>query len=454
MTRRSHASRSSAAIPERAIALTREAIQLHRTGKLQEARATYRRALERAPRYADAQHFFGMLEYQNGDLDAGIRHVQRALDITPDYADAHANLALMMLTRGDHAACQKHLDKALLLTPEAIPPRTTQGRLYIALERIPDARQVFEEALARDLSGVDAQHQSSLHIGLARTLVAQGEIDKALGHYRTAVDLSPRIDRVRATLARALCRQGRLEEAAVCYREILERDPDNAAAQHLLAACGGAESVPQRADDTYVRKMFDDFAITFDKNLASLGYRAPALIDALMRDCVPAGSAALEVLDAGCGTGLLAELIKPLCSRLVGVDLSPKMLELAAGRKLYDDLQEGELVAWLDAHPGAFDVVTSADTLCYFGAIDDALHAAYRALRPGGWVFFSVEHLRDGSMDHRLQYHGRYAHRDVYVERAVRAAGFQDVRITQDVLRSENREPVHGLVVAARRDLP
>jgi len=451
---RSHAKRSTPATPERAVALTREAIQLHREGKLREARITYRRALAKAPRYADALHFFGMLEYQNNRLDIGIRYVQQALDILPDYADAHANLAIMMLTRGDLVACEKHIDRALLLTPDAIPPRSTQGRLYLALGRVTEARQVFLEALSRDLSGADAQARSSLHIGLAKTLVIQGEIDEALNHYRTAVDLSPKIENVRMTLARALCRQGRFEEGAACYREILARDPDNAAAQHLLAACGGAGAIPERAGDTYVRKMFDDFAITFDKNLAALGYRAPALIDALMRDCLPAQSPPLDVLDAGCGTGLLAELIKPLCSRLVGVDLSPKMLELAAARKLYDDLQEGELVAWLDAHPGAFDVVTSADTLCYFGAIDDALRAAYRALRPGGWVFFSVEQLQEGSMDHRLQYHGRYAHRDVYVERAVRAAGFQDVRITQDVLRSENREPVHGLVVAARRAPP
>jgi len=448
--RRGHAIRSTVATPGRAVTLTRQAVELHRGGKLPEARAIYQQAIQQAPRYADALHFFGMLEYQDGNLESGIRHVRKALSLAPDYADAHANMAIMMLTRGDHAACEQHVDRALSLAPKSVPPRTTQGRLYLAQGRAEEARRVFLDALSGDLAGVDAQCRSTLHIGLARTLVLEGRIDEALDHYRRAVEISPLSDRTEMILARALCKHRRFEEAAACYRSILDRDPGHAAARHLLAACGGTDRVPERAGDTYVRKMFDDFAVTFDKNLASLGYRAPALIDALMRESLPAGGPSIEVLDAGCGTGLLAELIKPLCSRRVGVDLSPKMLELAAARDLYDDLQEGELVAWLDAHPAAFDVVTSADTLCYFGALDEALRAAHRALRPGGWIFFSVERLRDGSMDHRLQYHGRYAHRESYVERAVRAAGFEKLRITQDVLRSENHEPVQGLVVAAR----
>ena len=49
---------------------------------------------------------------------------------------------------------------------------------------------------------------------------------------------------------------------------------------------------------------------------------------------------ALEVLDAGCGTGLAAPLLGPYARRLVGVDLSGAMLEQARALPQYDELVE------------------------------------------------------------------------------------------------------------------
>ena len=98
-------------------------------------------------------------------------------------------------------------------------------------------------------------------------------------------------------------------------------------------------------------------------------------------------------------------------------------------------------------------MVVSADTLCYFGALEGVADAARRALRPGGRLVFTVEALpEDDSASHRLLSHGRYAHRRAYLRSVLDDAGFVRQRIVADVLRSEGGLPVLGWLVSARRE--
>ena len=64
---------------------------------------------------------------------------------------------------------------------------------------------------------------------------------------------------------------------------------------------------------------------------------------------------------------------------------------------------------------------------------------------------FTVENDDTQSTDYRLQYHGRYAHRRDYVERALAGAGFGTVVVDAATLRQEAGRDVAGLVVAAQR---
>ena len=95
-------------------------------------------------------------------------------------------------------------------------------------------------------------------------------------------------------------------------------------------------------------------------------------------------SKSLDVLDAGCGAGLCGPLIAPCARRLVGVDLSGRMLAQARDKNVYDELIQRELTSYLRDSPAVFDAIVSADTLVYFGPLRDVVAAAARALRPGG----------------------------------------------------------------------
>jgi len=89
----------------------------------------------------------------------------------------------------------------------------------------------------------------------------------------------------------------------------------------------------------------------------------------------------LDVLDGDCGTGLCAPILKPYASRLTGVDLSAGMMVRAKKTKLYEELVESELTAYLTKHPAAFNLAVFSDTLCYFGDLEEVITATAGALR-------------------------------------------------------------------------
>jgi predicted TPR repeat methyltransferase len=241
---------------------------------------------------------------------------------------------------------------------------------------------------------------------------------------------------------------------AELYADWVKYNPDNPTARHMYAAAAG-EAVPDRASDEYVRATFDSFADDFDENLLDLGYRAPQLLaDALERHLGPVtDSGRLDVLDAGAGTGLCGPLLRGRARTLVGVDLSSGMLDKARGRRIYDELTVMELTAFMLSRPTSFDVVVSADTLCYFGALDEALAAAATCLRPDGLLAFTVERWEgaDASARFHMGLHGRYMHTQSYVESALLHAGFASGEILPAVLRVELGTDVNGMVVVARR---
>jgi predicted TPR repeat methyltransferase len=149
---------------------------------------------------------------------------------------------------------------------------------------------------------------------------------------------------------------------------------------------------------------------------------------------------------------LCGPLIAPYARRLTGVDLSTGMLKQAAAKGIYDALFRVELTDYLRDNHEAFDLIVSADTLVYFGDIEEAIAAAAGALRPDGLLVFTLEHAvrASATLDYRLEFHGRYSHVRPYVERVLARAGLRS-EIAEAELRMEAGAPVAGLVVCARK---
>jgi predicted TPR repeat methyltransferase len=419
---------------------------LQKDNRLDAAEELYRRILAAAPDYPDAWHFRGVVAFQLGRLDEAETMIRRAVELAPAYSDAHNNLGNVLQHQKRSEEAATCYERAIALQPDLADAYNNLGNALQQQKRHDEAVVFYEKAIALRPDMADA------HLNLGKALEALDQMQQALTAYRQAVMLRPfHFDSYRR-LGAALYGWGRIDEAADVYRKWLSLEPDNPLARHLLAACTG-EAVPARASDDCVRNIFEGFADSFDQILEGLQYRAPALVAQAAAEAVGTPAARLDILDAGCGTGLCGEHVKPFARRLVGVDLSLEMLKRAGVRRLYDELIMGELTAFVGAAPAAWDLIVSADTLVYFGDLSAAMAAAHRGLRPGGHVVFTLERAADGEVPQgfRINPHGRYSHTEAYVRQVLSAARLEPRTLTHVHLRLELKKPVDGLLVVASR---
>ena len=422
------------------------ALLLQKNGQLADAEGVYQKILEIAPDHADALHYAGVLAHQQGHSERAVELIERSLDLEPNRADCYSNLGLVFKARGMLDEATVAYRRAIALNPDHANAHNNLGVLLKAEGRVAEAEAAYRRAIHVNPEHTDAYHN------LGILLTSQNRTREAVACYCKVTTLSPKHPEARRLLALAHCTLGEAGKAAQIFERWLEEEPENPIPRHLLAACSG-QAVPTRASDAYVEKIFDDFATSFDSKLAKLSYRAPALIAAMLADSDVEASGSLDVLDAGCGTGLCGPLIAPYARRLVGVDLSGRMLDQARGKGIYDELVKSELTAYLRDHTEAFDLITSADTLVYFGALEGVMATAAAALRPGGSLIFTVEESieTEAGFEYRIGPHGRYSHGRTYVEQLLANAGLRS-DIVHAELRMEAGAPVPGLAVRATRN--
>jgi len=421
------------------------AVGLQQKGFVEAAAEIYRRVLSAIPDQVDALHFLGVCLRQLGQADEGLQLVQRAVAADPAHVDARNSLGNFYLERGRLEEAREAYREVVAQRPEFAAAHANLGVVFQRLEDKVAAEAAFRRALA-----VDPHYASALH-NLGSLLWDADRMDEALTCFREALTLMPYDGDSYRRLGATLSALGRKEEAIPVYQRWMELEPDHPLAPHMLAACLGT-NVPARASDEFVEYTFDSFAGSFDKVLARLEYRAPTLVGEAVGAVLGAPTGTLDVLDVGAGTGLCGPLLRGFARRLVGIDLSKGMLDKARERNCYDALEVAELTAYMQSHPRAYDLIVSADTLVYFGDLTEALAAAAASLRPGGHLIFTVEELPNGPGHQAgfwLNPHGRYSHREDYVRGKLEAAGMTPLAVGRAVLRTENKQPVAGLVVTA-----
>ena len=418
------------------------AIECQKNEHFESADALFRKVLEVVPDHPDALHYSGVLAQQLGRSDEAVALISRSLEMAPEQADWHSNLGVILQSRGRLDEAIASYERAISLNPKHSNAYSNLGVLLRATGRLEQAESAYRTAIELNPENPDCYHN------LGVLLSATGRTPEAVTYYCKALTLKPEYAEARRLLALAYCVIDQRDKAVQVCKQWLEDEPGDPIALHTLAACSNRD-VPVRASNAYVEKTFDNFAASFEVKLAKLKYRAPALVAERLSSSGLDAVHGLDVLDAGCGTGLCGPLIAPFARRLVGVDLSTGMLEHAREKQVYDELVRAELTEFLQQHPGAFDVIVSADTLVYFGSLESVVAAAAGALRDGGVVIFTVEEeIAPDAGDFGIKPHGRYNHRSDYVERVLLGVGLSP-DVARAELRLESGVPVQGLVVRA-----
>ena len=294
-------------------------------------------------------------------------------------------------------------------------------------------------------------------VELARQYQAAGDLGAAADLFAQAVELAPQFAWAWFMLGEAREKTGDWPGAIEAFRRAREHDSLDRLGAGLRLARYGAADPTLAMSDGYVRTLFDQYAPTFESALAALGYNAPQqLFDAVMAACAVTGREPHfdKALDLGCGTGLAARAFSKRVDAMHGVDLSPKMIEMAERGGLYSFLSVDDMLGYLRRQgDDSADLIVAADALVYLSDLTPLLREVCRVLEQGGLFSFTVEtHDGEGAV---LGEKLRYAHGADYVHAALREAALHEVSFARVSTRREAGVPVPGLlVVAEQRDRP
>jgi predicted TPR repeat methyltransferase len=270
-----------------------------------------------------------------------------------------------------------------------------------------------------------------------------GRTEQALRAYEEALQRDPALMEPYLNLGRLCEGLGELERAVEYLRAGVEHHPGHPMLTHLLAAA--RRENPGRVPREHVVAFFDDFAPHFDAQLARLRYRLPQVIAGIIGPRLATGE---RVLDLGCGTGLMAAALAAHHLDLTGVDLSPRMLEIAEMRGGYSRLVRGDLEEVLVAEGnGQYRAVLAADVFIYIGELAAIFRHVTRVLAPGGLFALSIERIDDG--EYHLHPTGRFGHSLGYIERLARENGMLEVATMPVAL--ERRGSLEAQVILLER---
>ncbi len=445
-------------------------------GKIDEAQACFERVLVERPGDSEAQTSLGNLWFRQGEYRQAEQCYRTALKLQPGNPQGYNNLGSVLLALGAVKEADSCFDQAIRLQPGYPDALINKACVCRKLGNSGSAQSIYSHVLAAAPDNLHAR------LGLAELLVECSDLDAADRSYSSILEQHPLSVKALLGLSAVRLRQRRHDEALACairagelepgnaeaqfclgitYRDMGDRgralihmreagrlDPGNSQTRYILAALGDGPT-PKRADSQYVASLFDSYAATFDESLVGrLSYRIPEKIGEMLARAGLLGKG-LDILDIGCGTGLCGPRFREHARRLVGVDLSPKMIDTARARGVYDDLMVGDVVKPMKDGASQFSHIIGADVFPYIGDLNEVFDGARTALIDHGVFVFSVESTEVYPFELHLK--ARYAHAERYLRELADEFGFEVVSLEDTVVRIEKGEPVKGFLVLLRQ---
>ncbi|HEY3308658.1 MAG TPA: tetratricopeptide repeat protein [Desulfuromonadaceae bacterium] len=415
----------------------------------EKAIACHQKALEINPDFVNAYVNLGLIYHQKHKFDEAIFYYRQAVAIDPCLAEVFNYLGSVLKSKGKYDEAIACYLQAIEISPINFTALYSLGTLLRDQEQFYEAAACFQKTVAIEPKNVIAL------IDLGLSLYKLGRFDEAIDCYKKALKINPNSTSAYNNMGLIYYEQGRFEEALVCYQQIVRQEPENGSAQHLIASITG--NVTVRAPRQYVEKIFDAYANDFESHLVQkLNYKSHELLTEFIVKFSTPIDRKLDILDLGCGTGLVGKSISSIARQLVGVDLSAKMLAKAEEKHVYSRLIQSDLLAMMQGEAiASYDVIVAADVFIYSGNLYEIMNAVKRLLRIGGLFAFSVETLGKTSdrvlcnqREYILTLAGRYAHSRAYIEKLATSNDFKARKLklaTTRIERGVNVKAWHAL---------
>lgn len=401
------------AIPSRMAVSEAGAPRMSRKQRRAQGKSDRSASSDAVPPDAAALHEAGVEAYRAGDPDTAAALIGQAIAVSSVIPNFHYNLGIVLKAAGRLEEAAASYQRALALKPDYAEAHNNLGNVWKALGRREDARASFTRALQLQPGNADT------HYNLGVLASELGSPDLAVTH----------------------------------FRDCLAADPDDRWGARLLLAHLGAGDAPQRTSQAQLLSLYEVRARFWDQEKSYFG--AALVADGLRRHI---GAARLDILDIGCGTGLVGAQVRDLANRLDGADISPAMLEKADAKGAYDHLFRADLAPFMTQRANGYDAVLAAATLIHFGDLTPLFQAVSRTLRGCGLFVFTLFPLENAVADYavaasaQLAQSGCFRHSAGYVKRLAAATGFAVLALENAIHEhDENGNPVPGLLVVLRR---
>lgn len=439
------------------------------------ARKAYQKAIELKPNFSDALYNQGVLLLKLGELESALSYLQQALQHNPNNPLVYGQMAQIYLQKADYALAVDLLEKRLAAQPDHIDSWHYLGVAYLALDKAAAAAECFEKALQLThrhpqcyehlataylklqdpekaltyfLRQLENEPTANAFYNIGVLLIEKGRRQDAILYLKEAVKFDPLHWPAHLNLGVEYLKLQQRDEALYHYQQAAKINPNDPEIQHILSALA-QDRVPEKAPAEYLKNLFDQYASYYDKHLTeSLRYKVPQLLHAAIYEITQIERPEWEILDLGCGTGLCGELFKEFSKKLIGIDISPEMVEIARKKNIYDELKIEEIETAMQAYR-EIDLIVAADVFTYIGDLAPIFTNAYQALKAQGLFAFSVE--KTDKFPYELQPSIRYAHSQSYLESLIRQYGFQILKFVSTPLRMQKDVPVEGYLVILQK---
>jgi predicted TPR repeat methyltransferase len=139
------------------------------------------------------------------------------------------------------------------------------------------------------------------------------------------------------------------------------------------------------SDPREVAHRYDEWAQSYDDDLTSWSYRAPAVVAETVVTRLPSAASALDV---GCGTGLVGRALRArgFAGQVLGLDVSQASLDIARHSGAYDSLERADLQQPLAFEDDSVDAVVCVGVMTYLPEVEVVWREFARVARPRGIV--------------------------------------------------------------------
>lgn len=197
------------------------AIQLHSSGRMDEAGEIYKLVLADDDQHPDALHLTGVIALQEGRYEQARGFIEKAVAIKSPFPEAYNNLGTVykaLALRDDAMAAYR---QAVTLKPDFADAHHNLAMLLAELGQFEEAVSVYRRALTFN------SDDALVHVHLGIALQHLGEEDEALIHYHSAVALQPDNPDAQRNLGYIFKNKGQMTEAVTCFEMAVSVQPDN-----------------------------------------------------------------------------------------------------------------------------------------------------------------------------------------------------------------------------------